>query len=135
MIRAVLDPGVLIAALISPRGAPARLLALWIEGAFELITSPRLLDELRAVLLRQKFRRYVSNEEVGQYLDTFERLSVVVRDPTKVPRASHDPKDDYLVALAIATSATLVSGDPHLTELGQDEPRVLTPREFVDSLS
>lgn len=135
MRRAVLDPGVLIAALISPRGAPAKLITFWIEGAFELVASPKLLEELRTVLLRAKFRRYTTEEEARSYVEVFERLAVVVRDPEAVPRVSKDPNDDYLVALAVASSATLVSGDPHLIELDQEEPLVRTPREFAETVS
>lgn len=135
MIRAVLDPGVLIAALISPRGTPARLIALWIEGAFELIASPKLLEELRVVLLRPKFRRYATEDEALSYVELIERLAVVVKDPDEIPRVSKDRKDDYLVALAKASLATLVSGDSHLTELDLDEPRVRTPREFAETVS
>ncbi len=135
MIRAVLDPGVLIAALISPRGTPARLIALWIEGAFELVASPKLLEELRVVLLRPKFRRYATEDEARSYVELVERLAVVVKDPDEIPRVSKDRKDDYLVALSKASLATLVSGDSHLTELDLDEPRVRTPREFAETVS
>lgn len=131
MRRAVLDPGVLIAALISRRGAPARLLELWIEGAFELIASPKLLEELHEVLLREKFRRYATEEEVQAYAETIKRLAIVVEDPKDAPRVSTDPKDDYLVALAISASAILVSGDPHLTELKHTDAEVMRPREFA----
>ena len=135
MVRAVLDPGVLIAALISSQGAPARLLALWIEGAFELVASPKLIQELRGVLLREKFRRYVTEEEADRYVETIQRLAIVVQDPEEVPSVSKDPKDDYLVALTSSVSAILVSGDPHLTDLDQPEPRVLRPRELVELIS
>jgi uncharacterized protein len=135
MTRAVLDPGVLIAALISPRGAPAKLIALWLEGAFELVASPKLLEELRTVLLRAKFRRYTTETEARRYVEVFERLAIVVRDPEPVPRVSKNRKDDYLVALAVASSATLVSGDPHLIELDQEQPLVRTPREFAETIS
>ena len=135
MIRAVLDPGVLIAALISPRGTPAQLIALWIEGAFELVASPKLLAELRMVLLRPKFRRYATEDEARSYVELIERLAVVVKDPEEVPRVSKDRKDDYLVALARASRATLVSGDLHLTEIDEVQPRVQTPREFSEMVS
>jgi predicted nucleic acid-binding protein len=45
--RVILDPNVLVAALISPRGAPAALYLALTRGAFELIASPQLLRELR----------------------------------------------------------------------------------------
>lgn len=135
MLRAVLDPGVLIAAIISSKGAPAHLLLLWLEGAFELFASPQLLEELRQVLLRDKFRRYASSEEAEAYLQTINRLAIVVEDPNDIPRVSKDPGDDYLVALASSVSAILVSGDPHLTKLEVEAPQIMTPREFADSLA
>jgi hypothetical protein len=38
-VRAVLDPNVLIAALLSPTGAPAQLVGRWLGGEFELVVS------------------------------------------------------------------------------------------------
>ena len=46
-MRAFLDPNVIIAALLSPGGVPAAILVAWQSGAFELVLSERLLDELR----------------------------------------------------------------------------------------
>ncbi|MFX6532662.1 putative toxin-antitoxin system toxin component, PIN family, partial [Acinetobacter baumannii] len=68
MIRAVLDPGVLVAALLSSQGAPAQLLRLLVKGHFQLVLSPKLLEEAEQVLKRPKFRDYVSLEEVQDYL-------------------------------------------------------------------
>lgn len=135
MIRAVLDPGVLIAALISSQGAPAQLLTLWLDGAFEVVVSPNLLGELSTVLRRSKFRRYVSEDEAEQYVDVLRRLAIILEDPEEVPAVSVDPKDDYLMALAASAGAIVVSGDPHLTEIHNAGPAVVTPREFVDQLS
>lgn len=55
MARVVVDPNVLVAALISPRGAPAALYGALAGGRFELIASPLLLAELERVLSREKF--------------------------------------------------------------------------------
>lgn len=130
MIRAVLDPSVLIAALLSSRGAPAELLLLWIDGAFELIVSPGLLLELETVLLRPKFRAHVALDEVDGYLDLLARLAISIEDPLEVPPMTKDPKDDYLFALAhAAKAAALVSGDRHVLEV--DDPLVRTPRDFL----
>ncbi len=46
---------------------------------------------------------------------------------------SDDPGDDYLVALAAAERAVLVSGDVHLTSLASRMP-VRTPAEFISVL-
>lgn len=135
MYRAVLDPGVLVAALISPAGAPAALVTGWLEGRFELVVSPRLLDELERVLRRPKFRRYVDPRAVGSYLALFPRFGLMEDDPPHEAGLTADPGDDYLVALARAADAhALVSGDRHLLDLEDPRPRVLTPRAFLGVL-
>jgi uncharacterized protein len=131
-----LDPGVLISGLISERGAPRSLLLLWLEGSFEIITCPVLLAELERVLARPKFRPYVTVHEVRGYVALLRRLTSVEPDPDVTAGLTPDPGDDYFVALARAAGAySLVSGDPHLTELKQARPPVLTPRAFLKRLA
>jgi putative PIN family toxin of toxin-antitoxin system len=133
--RAVLDPNVLISALISPEGASARLLLELRAGAFELVVSPHLLAELDEVLHRDKFRRYATEDEVDVYIDVLRNESLVLDDPDPDPDPiAGDPDDEYLIALARAARVdALVSGDPHLTRLRERIP-VLTPREFLNTL-
>jgi putative PIN family toxin of toxin-antitoxin system len=134
--RFVFDPGVLIAALISARGAPAEALDRWREGEFDLVASPALLDELERVLLRRKFRSYVSEDEARQYVAALAQEGLVISDPPPtIDPLTEDPKDDYLVSLARAAGAeAIVSGDAHLTDLDALEPPVLTPRQFLEQL-
>jgi putative PIN family toxin of toxin-antitoxin system len=134
--RAVLDPNVLVSALISPDGPSAGLLVEHRAGAFELVVSPRLLDELGDVLGREKFRRYVAATEVEEYLALLRREALLFEDPKPSGEAlCDDPDDEYLIALArTAQVNALVSGDSHLLELVDLIP-VLTPREFLESLA
>ncbi len=126
----------LVSGLISARGAPRSLILLWLEGSFELITCPALLAELERVFLRPKFRSYVTVHEVRGYVALLGRLTSVEPDPEVSAGLTPDPGDDYLVALARAAGAhVLVSGDPHLTELKQARPPVLTPRMFLRKLA
>ncbi len=135
MYRAVLDPGVLIAALLSRSGTPAQILLSWIRGGFELVVSPKLLDELRTTLLRPKFRKYVTVDEAEAYLALLQRRASVVVDPELHPGLTPDPGDDYLVGLAMAAIVHfLVSGDVHLTGLRRSQPLILTPRAFLAAL-
>src|SRR5260370_8548501 len=53
--RVVLDPGVLIAALITSKGARRELLWSWLEGGFQLGVYPALLVAPPHVLPRPKF--------------------------------------------------------------------------------
>jgi len=130
--RIVLDPGVLVSALITPAGAPARVLGEARDGRFELIVSPHLLDELEGVLEREKFRRYVDIETVREYIETLRREARVVPDPeAEPPLRCADPDDDYLIALAHSENATLVSGDGHLLDLGPAGVPVVAPVELL----
>lgn len=135
-MRVTLDPNVLISGLISPSGPNGRILGELRSGSFELVTSPLLLDELRGVLLRTKFRRYVTTDEVEEFVEMIRRESDVVNDPPPSgPGLTEDPDDEYLVALARAARVdVIVSGDPHLTRLRRSLP-VRTPREFCDEIA
>lgn len=132
LYRAVLDPGVLVAGRLSAKGAPAGLLRAWLRGRFDLVASPALLAEFDRVLLRPKFRVYVTEQEGREYVALFRRLADIVADPSPEPGLTPDPGDDYLVSLARAARAHfLVSGDPHLTTLAAPTPPVLSPRAFL----
>jgi uncharacterized protein len=131
--RAVLDPGVLVSALITPTGRPAKLLLSARAGDFDLIVSPLLLDELESILQRKKFRRYVDLDGVAVYLDLLCREAQLAADPeTPPPIRCRDPDDDYLIALAHSQNAALVSGDSDLLELTDKIP-VFSPAEFLTS--
>lgn len=135
MPRAVLDPNVLVCALISPTGTSARLLLELRDGGFELLTSHQPLRELRDVLRRRSFRRYLTDEEADAYLELLSRESTVLEDPAPSGMSwSEDPGDEYLVALARSGRAdALVSGDAHLLRLRARLP-VMTAGEFLDRL-
>jgi putative PIN family toxin of toxin-antitoxin system len=134
--RVVLDPNVLISALLTPHGASARILLHLRAGEFELVTSSALIAELRSVLRREKFRPYVTLDEVEEFVELIRRESTSLEDPAP-PAAplSEDPGDEYLIQLArVARADALVSGDPHLTRLRSRIP-VKSPREFLDSIA
>jgi uncharacterized protein len=129
--RAVLDPGVLVSALISPEGVPAQLVTQARDGELELIVSPLLLAELAGVLEREKFRRYVDLGGARSYVELLQRESVNVPDPAgSPPLRSEDPNDDYLIRLAYGHSAILVSGDRHLLDLADRAP-ILSPADLL----
>lgn len=130
-MRVVVDPGVLVSALIAHKASPYRLMRAWMAREFQLVVSPSLSRELETVLLRAEFRRYALLDEVTDYVDEIRRHATLADDPEDVPPGlTPDPKDDYLVALARAEGAVLVSGDAHLAGLSG----VMPPRELLDAL-
>jgi uncharacterized protein len=130
-LRAVLDVNVLISGVLAPDGAPARLLAAWREGAFELIVSSKLLTALRHALSYPKLRKYIEPRDAQALIDWLDRLASHADDPGDTPIRSADEADDYLIALAASTEALLVSGDRHLLELAQELP-ILAPARFLE---
>ena len=130
-MRAVLDANVLISAALSARGAPGLLLAEWRRGAFDLVVSPMLLAEVRRALGYPKLARRVSTEDADAYVTWLGRMALVAPDPADPPPVrSEDPNDDYLVVLAAAERAVIVSGDAHLAALACRIP-VRSPAEFL----
>jgi uncharacterized protein len=130
-LRAVLDPNVIISATLSPGGSPGRLFRSWLEGAYELVVSPLLMDELERALGYSKLRDRVTTEETQELLEVLARAGVTVRDPDVPPEVrSPDPDDDYLIALASISRSVLVSGDGDLLGLSDQIP-VYSPAQFL----
>jgi putative PIN family toxin of toxin-antitoxin system len=130
-LRAVLDPNVIISALLAPAGTPAAILRAWRTGTFELLASPLLLAELERALAYPKLRRRIHESEAAAVVDWLERSATIVPDPDEpAPRASEDPGDDYLIALAAHQRAALVSGDRHLLALASELP-IYAPTDFL----
>lgn len=132
-MRAVLDPNVLISALLSPGGAPAQTVARWLAGEFELVVSESLLAELERALAYPKLRRRIPADAAADFVALLRSAAIVAADPGDSPRRSADPGDDYLPALAESEHAVLVSGDEHLLRLAANMP-VRAPRAFLQSL-
>ena len=141
MARAVLDSSVLISAFLTPAGTCAQLLHAAERGVFVLCLSPPLIAETAGVLLREaKLQRsygydHAKVEEFCNTLNASAQLSTDLPDLSgAVPL---DPKDDMIVATAVAAKADyLVTGDrKHLLERGTYEGiRIVTPRAFLDLL-
>jgi putative PIN family toxin of toxin-antitoxin system len=134
-VRAVLDASVVISGVLSSRGARADVLRALAAGDFELIASKALLDELERALAYPKLRRHISEPDAAELVRWVVGSATVVVDPdTDSPVHSRDPDDDYLIALAAAHRAALVSGDKHLLALEGEIP-VFSPRAFLDLLA
>ena len=100
------------------------------------MVSPQLLAELREVLVRTKFRRWLSIDEAHRFVCDVRDLADERPDPpAPATRRSTDPDDEYLITLASAANVVaLISGDRHLTELTDLHPPVVTPSAFLASL-
>lgn len=131
----MVDPGVIVSAAVTPQGPTGQLLAAVQAGRVRPILCPLLVEELRGVLHRPKFRRYLTIEEADKLVALLTASAEQHDDPEHVPPRCRDPKDDYLIALAIETTPfALVSGDRDLVTLSIEDVRVLTPRDLLEML-
>lgn len=135
VVRLVLDPNVLISAALSSTGAPARLVREWLRGSFELVISESLLAELRRALGYPKLRELIPAEQADLLLRALRAGATLALDPAEPPKLrSRDPNDDYLIALAAAQGALLVTGDADLLALREGAP-IRSPREALETLA
>lgn len=133
-MRIVLDTNVLIAALLSPHGAPAQLLELALAGEVVLLLDDRILAEYRDVARRPKFG--FAEADVARVLDGVEAMAEHI---TALPLAVTlpDPADlPFLEVAAAGQADALVTGNARhfVSKRGRHGVRVSTPREALDKL-
>ena len=102
-----------------------------VEHNLQFILCQELIDEFLNVANRDKFKRYFSSEDVEQLLLELTRKSIFVKVTSEVPTC-RDPKDNFLLALALDSKAThLITGDKDLLVLKRfEETDILTLTEY-----
>ena len=133
-MRLILDTNVLLSAQLSPRGAPAKLLAAWEQKRFTLVISDELLAELREVLERPFFRARLRRSDAELFAATLHDLALCYPKPPP-SGAARDAKDSFLLALAASKAAFLVTGDKGLLALKRHgATRIVTPAAMLEWL-
>jgi hypothetical protein len=134
MLRAVLDTNVLVSAILSPKGIPAELVRAFQRGAFQLVLSPSILDEVRRVFHAPEIRPFwrLPDDEILRLLRDLERSAVLVpgTTPVSLPR---DPDDEKFLAAALEAAATyIVTGDEDLRTLEAYQAiMIVSPSDFL----
>lgn len=139
MIRAVLDTSVLVSSVLVPEGIPARVVDAWRANRFVLVTSPSILAELHTTLAYPRIRKKyaITDEIVDRLLALLAMEAELTSWEPDVSRARiRDPKDEMVLACAVAGRATfVVSGDQDLLTLrAYGDIRMVTAREFLAHL-
>ncbi len=135
MPKAVLDTNILVSAVITPHGAPAKLLQAWREEQFDLVTSPPILVELQEALCRPKIktRYHLSLDDIHKVLTLMASATVLVPGTTTVSAPIQDPDDLMVLTTAIESQAGyLVTGDRELLHLERFQSiHIITPSAFL----
>ena len=136
-MRLVLDTNVLISGLLYPGGPPSRLVKAWRAGAFDLVISDFVIDELTRIWAHLASRLNASPNDLADFIDTIGVRAELLRiDAAMLAQAStaglRDPDDLPVLALLIGSGADyLVTGAKDLPALAGAYP-VLAPADFVD---
>lgn len=128
--RIVLDTNVLISAILFG-GPPREVLKLVISGAVDCSLSLAILDELRNVLTRPKFK--FSPEQSFNVLEELHAACSIINPMLKINVITEDPDDNRILECAVeAKSDFIVSGDRHLLDLVEFRGiKILTPTDYV----
>jgi putative PIN family toxin of toxin-antitoxin system len=118
-MRAVVDTGVLVSALIRPLGVTGGVLRAVRDGRFTPVFSVPMLIELIEVLSRPSIQeKYGVTAEAVTALIQLLRLRGELVQPGDPLHACRDPKDDKFLDAAIAGQVdAIVSGDADLLDL------------------
>ena len=129
-MRIVLDTNVLVSGLLTPRGAPGRLVDLVLGGSVQLLVDDRILEEYRDVLSRGRFG--FSPGDVSRLLDfVAETAEPVLAAP--LVRRLPDAADEPFLEVALSGSAdALVTGNArHFPAAAAGGVDVLSPAAFL----
>ena len=123
MIRIVIDTNILVSAILTAEGNPAKILKLVLQGKLNLIISPAILEEIRQVLRYPKLvklmkKNMITLEEVYTFLDKMSKIAVITPGKLDIKAIPDDPSDDMVLSCAVEGEADfIISGDHHLTDL------------------
>lgn len=135
MITAVLDANVLVSAILTPQGQPAKILREWRAGSFDLVISIHILKEIQRVISYPKIKNRLSwsDLEVNEFLLGLAQFSLVVYGEPQVDIVKEDQADNkYLACAQKGEVDFIVTGDKHLLKLQNYQgTKIVTPKEFI----
>lgn len=109
-MRIVIDTNDFISALIGKKHRE-KLSIVLNHPSVEIYGNENLIAEIRDVGYREKFRKYVSVEEVDIFIEVISKRLTFIQT-TSIFFDSPDPDDNYLLSLAYdSESAYLITGD------------------------
>ncbi len=139
--KLVIDTNIVISGLLA-YGLPYTLLQLFLQDAFELVTTKQILAEWEEVLQREAIKRNLKKdpEFLHRVITRLRQASKRVTPFDTIPIMSRDPKDDKFLCCAFAAEADyIVTGDSDLLVLQGDPAlgaiQIVTVREYLVCLS
>jgi len=133
-MRVVIDTNVWLSALISLE-IRRRLSSIIGQPDIEIFGTDILLEELKEVMRRPKFRKYITETQASDFYSLVkDRIDVI--SPKSQISICRDPNDDFLLAICRdAEIDFMITGDKDLLSLNPfEKTRILTLSEFEELL-
>jgi putative PIN family toxin of toxin-antitoxin system len=131
-VRVVLDTNVVVSAAFFG-GPPRRVVDAWISGRLQVVVSPSIFDEYLRVC--DRLSASYPGTDYQPLLTAFLAHGLLVADSNDARVITADPDDDKFMRCALATDATVVSGDRHLLDVdGWHGVSVATPAQLLAHL-
>ena len=132
-LRVAFDTNVLVSA-IGFGGKPWDCLVLAFVGDVDMVTVEAAIAEFERVLGYDRLPFTEAEQE--QYPALIRAEATVVDPDASVQVIDDDPDDDLFLEIALESEADyIVSGDPHLTDLGAFRGvDIVSPSDFLDGL-
>jgi putative PIN family toxin of toxin-antitoxin system len=124
-VPVVLDTNVLVSALLSPLGNPAKIYGMFLTETLKLVYSAEILAEYLDVLHRPRLR--IPAEEAGKVLDAIQEYGNQV-EPVPSKHEMIDEDDRVFYDAAKCAGAYLVTGN---TKHYPKEAFIMTSAEFL----
>ncbi|KAA3596809.1 MAG: putative toxin-antitoxin system toxin component, PIN family [Calditrichaeota bacterium] len=128
----VVDTNIFVSALLSKNSFSQKC----VKKAAKLgdfLLSKETLDEIKSVLSRKKFEKYITSDDRVKFIEFLILKSnfVTIKEKVKICR---DEKDDKILELALNGKADFIlTGDKDLLVLNPfQEIKILSPRKFVE---
>jgi len=128
-MKIVLDTNVLVSGLINPKGVPAKILNLMLNGKIIILYDNRILSEYETVLSRRKFK--FKKEIIDPLIDFIKHEgSFIAADPLQVIFKDEDDKMFLEVAKSGDAEYLITGNIVHFP----NEQFIVTPREFIEKI-
>ena len=129
--KVVVDTNIFVSAFLGSKNAKLIVRDIF-AGQHIIIMSHEQLQEIKTVLLRPKFSKYIHPYELDEFLSL---LSLKIIVPSKYGRISdcRDAKDNMILETAVYGNADfIISGDEYLLTLNPDRwISILSPVAFI----
>ena len=115
MIIAILDSNIFISAFLF-NGNQRKLLSYAMAGKYRIAISDMILDEIKDVLLRPKFK--LTHEQVKKIINEIESLCTLYYPTETIRDACRDEDDNIILECAVAAKAEyIITGDDDLLSI------------------